>query len=83
MWPALGSNRYGVCAPLLKLSYQSGMTLNIRQDPKLVVTLRIADWVSQSEALFDVAGKRLITAPYDAANDFSMSFRISLVKRCG
>jgi hypothetical protein len=65
------------------LTFHSHMILEIRQYPKVVVTLRIADYTSQPQALFDAGGKCLLTTPHDAAKDFSMSFRISLVKRCG
>jgi len=59
------------------------MILEIRQYPKVVVTLRIADYTFQPQALFDAGREMPAKDPHDAAKDFSMSFRVSLVKRCG
>ncbi len=38
------------------LNYYSGMSLEFRQYPKVAVTLWIADYTSQPQALFDTGG---------------------------
>jgi len=43
MWPASGGNRYGVCASLLVAHLHCYIIPEIRQYPKVVVSLRRAD----------------------------------------